>query len=40
MFVDENTSIKIRFILSHLIWILLYDNQTLKTALSKKEYIQ
>ena len=40
MFVDEGTSIKIRFMLSHLIWILLYDNQTLKTALSKKEYIQ
>ena len=40
MFVDENISIKIRFMLSHLIWILLYDNQTLKTTLSKKEYIQ
>ena len=40
MLVDEGTSIKIRFMLSHLIWILLYDNQTLKTALSKKEYIQ
>ena len=40
MFVDENISIKIRYMLSHLIWILLYDNQTLKTALSKKEYIQ
>ena len=40
MFVGENVSIKIRFILSHLIWILLYDNQTLKTALSKNEYIQ
>ena len=40
MFVDENMFIKIRFMLSHLIWILLYDNQTLKTALSKKEYIQ
>ena len=39
MFVDENISIKIRYMLSHLIWILLYDNQTLKTALSKKEYI-
>ena len=31
---------KIRYILSHLIWILLYDNQTLKTTLAKKEYIQ
>jgi hypothetical protein len=40
MFIDENTSVKIRYILSHLIWILLYDNQTLKTALNKKEYIQ
>ena len=40
MFIDENTSVKIRYMLSHLIWILLYDNQTLKTALSKKEYIQ
>ena len=40
MFIGENTSIKIRFMLSHLIWILLYDNQTLKTALSKNEYIQ
>ena len=40
MFINENTSMKIRYMLSHLIWILLYDNQTLKTALSKKEYIQ
>ena len=40
MFIDENIGVKIRFILSHLIWILLYDNQTLITALSKKEYIQ
>ena len=40
MFIDENTSMKIRYMLSHLIWILLYDNQTLKTALNKKEYIQ
>ena len=40
MFIDENTSVKIRYMLSHLIWILLYDNQTLKTALAKKEYIQ
>ena len=40
MFIDENISVKIRYMLSHLIWILLYDNQTLKTALSKKEYIQ
>ena len=40
MFLEENTTVKLRYILSHLIWILLYDNQTLKTALSKKEYIQ
>ena len=40
MFIDENISVKIRYILSHLIWILLYDNQTLKTTLAKKEYIQ
>ena len=39
MFVSESISIKIRFMLSHLIWILLYDNQTLKTALSKNEYL-
>jgi hypothetical protein len=40
LFIEENTGVKIRYILSHLIWILLYDNQTLKTALAKKEYIQ
>ena len=40
MFLSENVSIKIRYILSHLIWILVYDNQTLKTTLSKNEYIQ
>ena len=40
MLIDENTTIKIRFILSHLIWILLYDNQTLKTALNKNEFLQ
>ena len=39
MLVSESISIKIRFMLSHLIWILLYDNQTLKTALSKNEYL-
>jgi hypothetical protein len=39
MFVSESISIKIRFMLSHLIWILLYDNQKLKTALSKNEYL-
>ena len=40
LFLRENISLKIRYILSYLIWILVYDNQTLKTALSKNEYIQ
>ena len=38
LFTSDKINIKIRFILSNLIWILLYNNQNLKTMLSKEEF--
>ena len=38
LFTSPNISIKLRYILSNLIFILLYNNQTLKTMFSREEF--
>ena len=38
LFTSQNISIKLRYILSNLMFVLLYNNQTLKTLFSKEEF--
>ena len=38
IFTNPSCSIRIKYIITHLLWVLLYNNQTLRTLLNREEF--